>query len=214
MFSNNLLDNISDMVVTAERKGNTFVVTDVLSKGENEKECESSTELLKKNSRTAEMIVVADRNGNTIVVKDNVVPSTNNENEGRRCNNKYNNKNHNEEDIDDDGSSSTTATTLSTIISAVKSLSLSSSNSTNQLLQSPKQSPKQRRRNRITIATLMTGRRGKKLLYLFKIKSNSDRSLSNEEKNVSSKDDLDRLLHSSLSTTSSFDSYKCLGKTI
>ena len=210
MFSNNLLDNISDMVVTAERKGNTFVVTDVL-KGENEKECESSTELLKKNSRTAEMIVVSDRNGNTIVVKDNVVPSTNNENEGRRCNN---NKNNNEEDnIDDDGSNST-ATTLSTIISAVKSLSLStssSSNSTSQTLQSehsPKQSPKQRRRNRITIATLMTGRRGRKLLYLFKIKSNSDRSLSNEEKNVST-DDLDRLLHSSLSTTSSFDSYKC-----
>ena len=191
------------MVVTAERKGNTFVVTDV-SKGENE--CESSTELLKKNSRTAEMIVVADRNGNTIVVKDIVVPSTNNENEGRRCNNrKYNNKNNNEEDIDDDGSS-TTATTLSTIISAVKSLSLSSSNSTIQL--QPEQSPKQRRRNRITIATLMTGRRGRKLLYLFKIKSNSDRSLSNEEKNVST-DDLDRLLHSSLSTTSSFDSYKC-----
>ena len=210
MFSNNLLDNISDMVVTAERKGNTFVVTDV-SKGESE---ESSTELLKKNSRTAEMIVVSDRNGNTIVVKDIVVPSTNNENEKGRCNS---NNNNNEEDIDDDGSNST-VTTLSTIISAVKSLSLSSSNSTNQLLQSPKQSPKQQRRrrrqNRITIATLMTGRRGRKLLYLFKIKSNSsDRSLRNEEKNVST-DDLDRLLHSSLSTTSSFDSYKCLGKTI
>ena len=211
MFSNNLLDNISDMVVTAERKGNTFVVTDVSKGGENE--CESSTELLKINSRTAEMIVVADRNGNTIVVKDNVVPSTNNKNEGRRCNNRKYNNNNEEDNIDDDGSSST-VTTLSTIISAVKSLSLStssSSNSTNQLLQS-EQSPKQqrrRRRNRITIATLMTGRRrGRKLFYLFKIKSNSDRSLSNEEKNVST-DDLDRLLHSSLSTTSSFDSYKC-----
>ncbi|OEU08055.1 hypothetical protein FRACYDRAFT_271837 [Fragilariopsis cylindrus CCMP1102] len=202
MFSNNLLDNISDMVVTAERKGNTFVVTDV-SKGE--KECESSTELLKKNSRTAEMIVVADRNGNTIVVKDIVVPSTNNENEGRRCNNRKYNNNNEEDNIDDDGSNST-VTTLSTIISAVKSLSLSTS-STIQLQseQSPKQ--RRRRRNRITIATLMTGRRGRKLIYLFKIKSNSDRSLSTEEKNVST-DDLDRLLHSSLSTTSSFDSYK------
>jgi hypothetical protein len=187
MISNELLNNISDMVVIAERKGNTFVVTDVSKDGNEECKCSRNTELLKNNCTTAEMIVVADREGNTIVVKDASVSNGNNEG-GCNCNS------NNEEDIDD----CNTVTTLSTIVSAVKSLSLSTSSSTNQQLQpeqEQEQSPKQRRR--ITIATLMTGRRGRKLLYLFKIKSNSDRSLSEDEKNVS-RDDLDRLLFEKL----------------
>jgi hypothetical protein len=176
MISNELLNNISHIVVVAKRKGNTFVVTDELKGGNEEFSSSSNTELLDNNDSSTETFVVADRKGNTIVVTD---VSVSNRNTTEGCNN----SNNDEEDIND--CNNTVTTTLSTIVSAVKSLSLSSS-SKNQL--TPEQPHTKQHRRRIAISTLMTGRRGRKLLYLFKIKSKN-----NSEKNVT-KDDLDLLL--------------------